>query len=65
MIRFIPREKLSKRAREALDRAKRTSWDGINPVTRKVENKKIYTRKKSPRWYYDESTGIFVIACSV
>lgn len=60
MNRFIPREKLGKRAKEVLDRAKRTTWDGINPVTRKIENKKAYARKKSPRWYDDDSTGVFV-----
>ena len=60
MNRFLPREKMGKREKRALDKAKRTTWDGINPITRKTENKKAYNRKKSPRWYNDDSTGIFV-----
>ena len=35
---FIPREKLSKKARRALDAAKRQTW-AISPVSRKAENK--------------------------
>ena len=57
---FLPREKMSKRDKRALDASKRTTWDSINPVTRKTENKKAYNRKKSPRSYQDDSTGIFV-----
>ncbi|HWQ97933.1 MAG TPA: hypothetical protein VN538_07580 [Clostridia bacterium] len=57
---FLPREKMSKRDKRALDASKRTTWDSINPVTRKTENKKAYNRKKSPRSYHDDSTGIFV-----
>ena len=61
MQSFLPREKMSKREKRALDASKRTTWDGVNPVTRKTENKKTYNRKKSPRWYNDDSTGIFVL----
>ncbi len=59
MNRFLPREKMSKREKRTLDNAKRQTWEGMNPVTRTSENKKIYNRKKSPRWYNDDSTGIF------
>ena len=58
---FLPREKMSKREKRALDASKRTTWDNINPVTRKAESKKAYDRKKSPRWYNDDSTGIFIL----
>ena len=61
---FLPREKMCKRDRRALDASKRTTWDNINPVTRKTENKKAYNRKKSPRSYHDDSTGIFVCRCA-
>jgi len=61
---FLPREKMSKRDKRTLDEKKRIGWDGINPVTRKTENKKMYNRKRSPRWYNDDSTGIFVITFS-
>ena len=46
MPKFIPREKLGKKARRALDAEKRATWS-FSPVTRKVENKKHYDRKKS------------------
>ena len=49
MDRFIPREKLSKRERKALDSKKRVFWDQ-SPVTRRIESKKTYNRKKHPRW---------------
>ena len=51
---------MNKREKRALDAIKRASWDGVNPVTRKVESKKTYNRKKSPRWYQDDSAGNFV-----
>lgn len=44
MKRFIPREKLGKKARALLDREKRASW-GLSPVTRRVESRKRYSRK--------------------
>lgn len=39
MTRFIPRPKLSKKARKELDAQKRTTW-AFSPVTKKVESKK-------------------------
>ena len=47
MPKFISREKLGKKTRRALDAEKRATW-GFSPVTRKVENKKRYNRKKQP-----------------
>lgn len=58
MNRFLPREKMNKRQKRELDLAKRATWDGINPVTRRATNKTAYNRKQSPRWYNDDSTGI-------
>lgn len=46
--RFIPREKLGKKARRALDREARRVWE-FSPVTRKAGNKKVYDRRKLPR----------------
>ena len=57
---FLPREKMQKRDKRALDSAKRTTW-GVNPITRTTENKKAYNRKKSPRWYNDDSTGVLLL----
>lgn len=46
MERFIPKEKLSKKARKVLDRAGRRTWE-ISPVSRKTGNKKRYDRKRA------------------
>ena len=43
MTQFIPRPKLSKKARKELDAQKRTTW-AFSPVTKKVESKKIYNQ---------------------
>ena len=48
--RFIPKEKLSKKARRELNAARRTLWV-VSPVSKKVESKKVYNRKKSARLY--------------
>lgn len=61
MNRFIPKEKMTKRKKRALDKVKRGTWEGIRPVTRTIESKKRYNRKKSPRWQNDDSTGIFIL----
>ena len=47
MPRFIPRNKLGKKARRALDAQSRETWP-FPPVQRKVESKKRYDRKKAP-----------------
>ena len=49
MKKFIPKEKLSKKARKELDSKNRLTWGSVNPVTRKTENKKAYNRKKARR----------------
>ena len=64
MNRFLPREKMGKREKRALDRARRQTWEGFNPITRTTENKKAYNRKKSPRWLNDDGTGIFPSHCA-
>lgn len=53
---FIPREKLSKKARRALDAAKRQTW-AISPVSRKAESKKRYDRKRARR--PEDGDGLF------
>ena len=59
MARFISKEKLSKKARKAQNDLQRQTWD-VCPVTRKVESKKVYRRKKSPD-RYDEYGGDTVV----
>ena len=46
MGKFVPKEKLSKKAREMLSKQQRTVWS-FAPITRKVESKKRYSRKKA------------------
>jgi len=58
MDKFIPKEKLSKKAKRELAKARRQTWGGINPVTRKPQNPKAYIRKK-PRYEPDDDTGVF------
>ena len=50
MEKYIPYEKLSKKEKRKLNTAKRQTWGGLNPVTRKPENSKAYNRKKSQNW---------------
>ena len=64
MKTFVPRDKMSKRARKRLDAQNRTTWE-FSPVTKIVKSKKVYDRKKQPRNYepYD-SEGCFLIPFS-
>ena len=48
MNRFIPRKKLGKKARKALDGERRAVW-AVPPVTRRVESAKRYDRKRRSR----------------
>ncbi len=50
MEKFIPYEKLAKKEKRKLDRARRQTWGELNPVTRKPINSKAYHRKKSQDW---------------
>lgn len=42
---FIPYEKMSKKDKARVNKAKRTEW-GFSPVTRIKPNKKVYNRKR-------------------
>ncbi len=55
MTKFVPRPKLSKKARKELDAQKRTTW-AFSPVTKKVQSKKIYNRKKAAHVWKDDSS---------
>jgi len=46
MEQFIPYKKLSKKEKRKLDLARRQTWGGFNPVTRKPENSRVYNRQK-------------------
>ena len=53
MEKFIPYEKLSKKEKRKLNLAKRQTWGELNPVTRKPENSRAYSRKKAQNWKKD------------
>ena len=58
--KFVPYEKLSKKKKKEIDRAKRGSWNGLNPVTRKSPNPKAYNRQKAKRWTEDSTLGLLL-----
>ena len=45
MDKFVPREKLGRKARKQRDSRRRVTWT-VSPVTKRVESKKLYSRKK-------------------
>lgn len=62
MKAFVPYEKLSKKQKKEIDRARRAGWGNVNPVTRKVESAKTYNRKKHRIGAdaYDSGAFVFV-----
>ena len=57
MTGFVPREKMSKKARKALDLSRRTTWD-TPPVTRRIENKKRSGLKNEKPCIRDVDSGV-------
>ena len=57
MEKFIPYEKLSKKQRRAQDAARRGSWGGLSPVTRRPEDPKAYKRKKTRIDFEEDDPG--------
>ena len=55
MEKFIPKEKMSKKAKKKKAAAQRSTW-AFSPVTRKIDSKKLYNRKRISRARYDDST---------
>ena len=59
MAKFIPKGKLSKKAQKELSRQRRVTWE-FSPVTKTVESKKLYNRKKnSYDRHEDYGIGVF------
>jgi hypothetical protein len=44
-VKFIPKEKMSRKKQQEINKIKRSGWN-ICPITRRVESKKLYSRKK-------------------
>jgi len=61
MKAFVPYEKLSKKQRKEIDKARRTTWGDVSPVTKKIENAKLYNRKKHQRRDWDSGAGVFCL----
>ena len=47
MSRMVPAEKMSKRQKRLLSALRRGSWNGVNPVTRVVPDRKRYSRLRT------------------
>lgn len=62
MEKFIPFEKLSKKEQQKRNAARRGSWYGLNPVTRKPQNSKAYNRRKAQKWSDGSGSVPFVIS---
>ena len=58
MEKFVPYEKLSKKAKREADNQKRGSWNGVNPVSRKSPNPKAYNRQKARKWSADDRSFV-------
>ncbi len=61
MEKLIPFEKLSKKERQKRNAARRGSWYGLNPVTRRPENSKAYNRRKAQKWSEDSVSVPFAM----
>ena len=57
MAKMIPKKKLSKKAQKELNRQRRVLWN-FSPVTRTVDSKKLYNRKRNARDRYDDGTNV-------
>ena len=62
MTKIVPKEKMSKKARKQMNAEKRTTWT-FSPVTRKIDSKKIYNRKRIAR-FPDGGAGFFLCNCA-
>ena len=58
MEKYIPQDKLSKKKKRELNQARRGSWGGLSPVTRRTENPRAYNRRKAQRREKDELTFV-------
>lgn len=47
--KFVPQDKMSKKAKKELNDKKRGTWGNTNPVTRVQPNKKAYNRKRDSK----------------
>ena len=60
MKRFVEYEKLSKKQKREIDKARRATWGSVVPVTKRIESAKIYNRKKHQRRDWESGAGVFL-----
>ena len=61
MKAFVPYEKLSKKQKKEIDKAKRAAWGEVIPVTKRIDSAKIYNRKKHQRWTDGSDAGVSLL----
>lgn len=61
MSKFIPYDKLSKKKKRELDRRRRNTWGGLDPVTRRPANPKAYDRAKARKRIMDDPLPRFCV----
>ena len=60
MKKFVEYEKLSKKAQKGNRKARRADWNGVVPVTKKIESAKLYNRKRHQRRDWESGAGVFL-----
>ena len=60
MKKHVSYDKLSKKKQIQIDKEKRGTWFGINPVTRKPESSRAYNRRKAQDWKKDSGPALFL-----
>ena len=58
MAKFVPKDKLGKKALKELNRLRRVTWD-FSPVTKTVDSRKIYSRKRKAQNREDYGLSFF------
>ncbi|MBQ7825050.1 MAG: hypothetical protein IJ337_01700 [Clostridia bacterium] len=58
---FVQYEKLSKKQKREIDKAKRMTWGDVSPVTKRIESAKLYNRKRHQRRDWDSGAGVFAM----
>ena len=56
--KFVPQDKMSKKAQKELNDKKRGTWGNTNPVTKVQPNKKAYDRKRDSKVVMEESKNL-------
>ena len=60
MDKFVPKEKMSKKAQKKIAAERRSIW-AFSPITKKIDSKKIYNRKRISQTRYDDGREILFL----